>query len=279
MKFQISKLFASVNNEIGLDWLGILVGKPPFTPQADRTSISVKEIRELLGDIKSEEKILHAEEYCNSLLRREDERLDKVEGKAITLLSVTGIATGLITGFVGFILEPLIPIPKPLLILILFLIVLSLLMTILLSTKVITVGTFAHPSVEDLFLLASSCIEDVKLEYIASMYYSYKKNCGVINDKVAYLIGALNWFRNSIILLLILAIIMALCMIFSPNYVNTETIAPSLSPTFYQFSTNTTVSTYTPTIKPSITPIPSKTPQKMDHPSFNCTEIIDKKVH
>jgi hypothetical protein len=239
---------------LGLDWFILLIGKPAFEDAPLPYPTTFSEIREKLGDLRDKEKLDDAIEYCSSLLKREEDRSDKVESKAFTLIGITGIATGFITGFAGLLLDRdkitstsvLIPAAA-----LYILVVISLMWTIYLAVKVVIVGDYRFTY-------------HVKRERAASLFYSFAQNVQVVNRKATYLGGAQLWFRNSIVLLLVLTLLLAVCAPLMPTSV------PGV-PTPPMGSSPTVQPTRAPTDTPQATPMPTGTPTRTPTSTPTCT--------
>jgi len=240
----------------------MLIGKLPFEDAPLPYPTTLKEVREKLGDLTDEEKLDDAIEYCDNLLKREEGRSDKIESKAFTLIGITGIATGFIIGFAGLLLDRdkitsiCVSVPAAALYI---LVVISLMWTIYLAVKVVTIGDyiFTYPSANDIFELSSASLHNVRLERVASLFYSFAQNHRVVNRKATFLGGAQLWFRNSVGLLLVLTLVLAIYVPFAPPASSGVSI-PTGVPTAPQA---TTVLTHTP--QPTRTPTvaaPTKTP-------------------
>ncbi len=267
---------SKVIERLGLDWFVILVGKPAFEDAPLPYFITLSEARERFGDLEGE-KLDDALEYCDELLRREENRSDKIESKAFTLIGITGIATGFITGFAALLLDRDKLALAPILILaaaLYVLVVLSLMFTIYLAVKVVTVGDyiFTYPSANDILELSKASLQYVKRERVASLFFSFAQNQRVVNRKATYLGGAQLWFRTSIILLLALTLLLALYAPFNsstpapgapvPTVGLTVTVQPTAAPTDTLQPTPTltvVVPTDTPTATPTATARPSPT--------------------
>lgn len=239
---------------LGLDWFVLLFGKPAFEDAPLPFPATLSEIREKFESLRDKEKLDDAIEYCAGLLEREEKRSDKVESKAFRLIGITGIATAFITAFAGLLLDRgkinsawvLIPAAVSY-----TLVATSLIWTIFLAAKVVTVGDycFTYPGANDILKLSKASLGYVRRERAALLFYSFAQNCRVANRKATFLGGAQLWFRNSIVLLLILTWLLAVCAPLMPapdSGVLTPTIEPS--------------ATVQPTTAPTDTPQPTPTP-------------------
>lgn len=263
--------------KLGLDWFVLLIGKPAFEDAPSPYPSTLQEVRERFGDLKDIEKLEDATGFCTDLLEREEKRLDKIESKAFTLIGITGIAAGFITGFASIILDQSkitsAGVLKPA-VLLYILVAISLMWTIYLAVKVVAVGEyrFTYPSANDIFKLSDSPLHDVKQEHVLSLFYSFAKNQQLINRKATFLNGSQLWFRNSIFLLLILSLLIAGYTLFKPYNQPAGVLSPTVTvavqqpilPTSTPTLTSTltrVVQTYTPFNKTQITlqPTPSFT--------------------
>jgi len=225
---------SKIIERLGLDWFVILIGKPAFEDAPLPHPVTLREARERFRDLDGE-KLDDALEYCNALLEREGDRSDKIESKAFTLIGITGIATAFITGFAGLLLdrEKVALIPVLLVAAALYvLVVLALMFTIYLAVKVVMVGDYliTYPSANDIFELSEASLQYVRRERAASLIYSFAQNHQVVNRKVTYLGGAQLWFRNSVVLLLALTLLLALYAPFKPSTPAPGTPMPTVEP-------------------------------------------------
>lgn len=256
--------------KLGLDWIPILFGISLVAEAPLPYPTTLPEVRSKLGDLKDEAKLNDAIDYCASLLKNEESRADKIESKAFTLIGITGIAAGLITGFAGLLLDS-VKIPSVFVLIFAttfyLLVVVSLMLTISLAVKVVIISDyrFTYPSANDIFQLSDASLRYVKHERAASLFYSFAQNVRVINRKATYLAGAQLWFRNSIILLLFLTLVLAAYIPFKalgsaativgPTSVpiSTDTPQPLSTPTLTSTSLPTATPTFTPTYTPTST--------------------------
>jgi len=263
--FEQGLTVSGLAERVGLNWFSLLVGKLAFEDAPLPYPATLPEVRQRLGSL-GKKKLDDALEYCNGLLEREEKRLDKVESKAFTLIGITGIAAGFITGFAGLFLDrdkitslwALIPAA-----ILYILVVISSMLTIFLAIKVVTVGDyrFTYPKATDIFDLSRVSLEAVRRERAASLFYSFAQNCRVVNRKATFLSGAQLWFRNSIILLLILTFFLAIPAFFMPTAtsgVSTPTVGAT--------------TTVQPATKTSDTPQPAATPTIAVQPVTTVTD-------
>lgn len=264
--------------QLGVDWFTVIFKSSDFSDTPSPYPLSIKEISERFGDLSDEQKLDDAVSYCTNLLKREEDRLDKIESKAFTLIGITGIAAGFIVAFAGLLFdwEKISSMPALVIASTLYVIVaMSLMLTIFLAIKVINIGDYhlTYPSANDIFKLSNANLSYVKRERVISLFYSFAHNVQIVNKKATYLGGAQLWFRNSIILLLSTALFFA---IYVPvvSYLNnssggittqsapTPTYTPTASPTGTSTPTDTPTNTPTPTatLQPTFTPVPITSP-------------------
>jgi hypothetical protein len=86
--------------------------------------------------------------------------------------------------------------------------VISLTFTVLLAARVVIVGEykFSYPSIESAFHKDSLA---AKKERLNDYLFCYNTNCKIHNIKASYLIGSQKWFRNTILLFLMLSFALA----------------------------------------------------------------------
>lgn len=203
----------------GLDLFPIVFHEPNWHEAKSPYPNNEKKVRERLGDLTDSKKILEAVEYCSNLLRREEDRIGKIESKAFTIMSVTGVASGLITAFATFLLSLSAPILTIVLAVLFGCTVIAVTMTLILSFKVNQVGHYktSYPDPQIVFMLKDNNLESVQLEHAVSLFQSFAQNQGVANRKATYLIGAQVWFRNSILLMLLIGLSLAVYIPFKDS--------------------------------------------------------------
>ncbi len=271
--------------QLGLDWFVLLIGKPAFQEGSYPYPTKFQEVRDKFSNLMDIEKINDATEYCTSLLEREEKRSYQVESKAFTLIGITGIATGFIIGFASLLLHQdkisssYVLIPAAILYI---LVVISLMWTIFLSVKVVTVGEYkyTYPNPNDIFDLLNKDLHHVKRERAASLFFSFVQNHKVVDRKATFLNGSQVWFRNSIILLFLLTLLIAVYTPIKPympaNGVFSSTITSSQSLGQPKITLTITPSSSSPTltkvlIKYTTSPVHAQT----TNPSLVITETIN----
>ena len=247
----------AVSEAFGLDWLLVLAGKSPFKDPPLYDTATIAQIRERFGDMRGGKKLDDAVAHCTALVKREEERSEAIESKAFTLTATAGIAASFIVAFGSLLLDRAKLDNTPLLwitAIFYILAVLALVLTVYVALRVVRVGdyVFAYPSPEDIFVLSTGTLADVKLERAASLYYSYVRNLAVVNRKASYLQGAQLWFRNSVVLLLVLAFTLATYALLRPSSPSAAPVAPIPAVTV------TVQASAAPSITPQ--PLPTATP-------------------
>jgi hypothetical protein len=170
--------------------------------------------------MKTEEKdkIEETLEYCEDLLNSEEERKKTLESKATTLTGITGLASSVIFGFAGFIFDKI----KNLNLLLLFFVtVFYIILSIYVSRSIyysimaLRPEKYVHPDANDIFLLSDKSIGEVRKERAISSFYSYVRNIEINNKKGTLLLKAQKYFRNSVIILALISLILGLHVFFS----------------------------------------------------------------
>lgn len=266
---------------IGLDWFIMLTGRPAFEipPEVE----NLPELRQAFAKVKDDNGALDdAVEYCTYLLKREDDREEKIESKAQAIIGFMGIATAFSLGFADLLLDRA-QIGSTwamwIVALLYVIVVFSFLWTIFLASKAVDVFgyRFTYPSADSILDLEKESLQEVKRERAASLLRSINQNSEMVRKKATYLGGAQLWFRNSIILLMILMLVFAIVVLLVPVPTNgssvpaqstvgpsqTPQLAPSLTPamstvkpTVMPIDTPTTTATATSTVSPTTTLTP-----------------------
>lgn len=213
--------------------------------------------------------------FAKDMLEKENARGETIEIKAQNLLGITGVATAFITGIVGLLPEKVTDLPGWQIIvtgIIYLFVVIALIMTILLAFRVIQVGDYktATPSIDDIFFRSNLKIKDSKKKLLSAYIDSYKQNQQVHNNKATYLIGSQLWFRNAIMELFVLALMLAwdLFAIYPSSISPSVTITPHICPqasitaispttTLWFSATKSVEPTKTNSATPTFTIIPS----------------------
>lgn len=265
--------------KLGLDWLPLIIGRRPFQIETPDAQSRQSEIRASFSGLDNK-KVEEALAYCDGLVKREDERATKIESKAFTLIGITGIATAFITGFAGLLLDRGKIDSLPVLMLATFgyvLTVASLIFTIYLALKVVTVGDykFTYPSASDILKLATQDIDDLRRDRAVALLVSYEQNATTVNYKATFLGGAQLWFRNSIALLSCLTIVLAIYAPFT-SFARAGGLVPQ---------TPTLAPTLTTTSRPTVVPSPTATstatmlPTRTNTPTTGVATVAPQSPH
>jgi len=245
----------SILDTSGIDLIPYAVGLSKFNSNPPFEPTKLNDIKDKIANLDTK-KLDEALKYGKELLDEESARGEKAESKAYNLIGVTGISAGFITG-----ISSLFPketqftssISLTLILAFYILIVVSLTLTVLLASKAVMVRSYARPDVSDVFQMGKQSLKEAKLDRLTAYIYCYAKNCQTHNVKVSYVIGAQIWFRNSIVIFLILAFILITGILgntTSNSISTTETPTPITTLTQTQIATaQTTIS-----IKPTETP-------------------------
>lgn len=178
---------------------------------------NMDEIRDKMK-IEDKEKIEETLKYCESLLDSEEQRKKTLESKATSLTGITGLASSVIFGFAGFIFDKI----KNLNLLFLFIVtvlytVLSLyiIRSIYYSIMALKPEKYVHPDANDIFQLSNKSIDAVRKERAISSFYSYVKNIETNNQKGNWLLNSQRCFRNSIIVLALISVLLGVYVLIS----------------------------------------------------------------
>ncbi len=275
-KSNFISIIRNIAESLGIDEIPYAVGRTEFKTSPPFQPTKFKEIQEKVDSINGV-KIDDALVYCKEILAAENDRGDKIENKAYNLIGVTGISTAFVTGITSLFSNRMQPWLFWLIIVIYFFIVLSLTLTVLLAFRVVKVGgyKYGYPNISVVFDMGSRDLEKIKKERLAFYLDCYAKNFQIHNIKASYLIGSQIWFRNAVVLFLILALTLVFNLQKDINYPTTSPIGvPNLTPpispmnltispqttlivtnTLVQMRSNTptfksTINNLTPTIQP-----------------------------
>ncbi|MBU1700010.1 MAG: hypothetical protein KJ970_03435 [Candidatus Eisenbacteria bacterium] len=205
----MNKLRKIIEN-LALDWIPILIGYQPVPIEDPDDIISQSEAQNKFKTFDDKDKIEEALDYCTGLVELGDCRLKRIESKAMTMVGFTGVAAGLVTGIgiLSMTTNGLKPLAVSLVSALCYIFTITcFFISIYLALKVLAISDykFVTPDPADIFHLSDKPLNIVKIERAATLYYSYHRNEQLLNEKGTYLIGAQRWFRNAIVLLLILA--------------------------------------------------------------------------
>jgi hypothetical protein len=199
----------------GIDYLPYLAWKH----FADDSHSRIPNAGPLLGELSNPEALKEALQYAATLLQHEEQRLDSMERKAFTLLGTTGVATPFVAGFAvvildrsklgtGFALQCAAGLY--------LLVVVALLCTVFLALRAVEVGRyrFTYPDLDEARRLSEVPFAQAQRERAETLFRCFRLNHTVVNNKANYLIGAQVWFRNTIVVLLFLTVLVAWRVLF-----------------------------------------------------------------
>lgn len=226
-----SETFRSFLNKIveslGFDTIPYAIGFAEFKAIAPFEPSRFSEIKTRVDDIVGE-KLVDALSFSKDILSAENDRGDKIENKAYSLIGTTGISTAFVTGITSLLANSSATSVFWVIIVLYILIVLALTFTVLLASRVVIVGKYqyAYPDISDVFNMGSQALDTAQKDRLASYVYCYTKNFQIHNIKASYLTASQIWFRNAIILFLFLA-----SMLVIGGFQNTDTtgILPSVT--------------------------------------------------
>ena len=191
----------------GLDW---------FSPAARRAALDLprqdSDYTKVVEGIP-EEVLQVAVERSDRHFQNRLEQIERIESKAIMLLGTTGITTAFIVGFAGFLANwgAVASFGMICALSVVFaLVVLALLMTVLLAS--LAVGVTTHQRLDDAHIanLSKEPPGGVSRRLVLDYLRAARHEQGIASRKGAYLIAAQMWFRNAIILVLVLTCMLAI---------------------------------------------------------------------
>ena len=228
-------------------------------------------IKASFGELTDSTKLNEALDFCNELLKREEDRRAIIESKAFTLISITGVAAGLITGLAGQLVGidvgavntlPTVVGYFRLFSSVLYLVsVLSMMCTIYLCMLVVSVGNyqFAYPNASDIFSLSVASLHYVRHERLVDLYYSFVINSEIVNRKGTYIRCAQTWFRNSVVLLIFMTLVLASTQAIQVQTSSSDpaSLISTQAATVLPVATETATNTPQPSVMTSATPSPT----------------------
>ena len=193
------------------------------------------EIRDKLSTLKSLTDVEEVLYYCKGLFEREKERQDLFESKASILAGFSGTSTAAILALMAILLdsEQFSQTPKPVQIASMALsaaTIVCLVASVLWSLRAISLRSYHQPDPKKIFELANEKLVDVKRERASQYFSSYIKNQFANNRKADAFNCALNYFRNAMIVALVLVLLIAIYYVWDIS-VTAETAATPTPPT------------------------------------------------
>ena len=280
-----------------LDWIPIMLNDGKLEGPSLPSTARINDLKEQLTNADSES-LKEISSFSNDLVNKEDQRRLQIESKANSLIGITGLAAGFITGFAQFSLnsDHYLGGYRISLSILYVLIGFALLSTIIIARRATIVDKYAYiePLPQDMLAIRKWSRDILIRNHTAKMMYSSEYNAALNNRKATYVIGAQDWFRNSIVLLLILLLFLAFGPLAKgaepdtqplPIIIVTSQPAPSATP----FPTKTSspapsVTALTPSRQPHMTSTPAiittestaTIPAKVATSSHTPTEVLDE---
>ena len=242
----------------GLDWLPVIVSDRWYKPQP-RTNPEAMNSFEAHHQKLNLEQTKDLIQELTKMAADEDKRQDKIEAKAFSLISFTGLSSAFVAGLVTVLSSAQFSeVLRQRVVIVYSFVLLSLFITVVLAIKAIRVGKFSFmfPHITNLWEREGMNEVAYRRDQARLLLRSYFHNHGIINDKTSFVAGAQDWFRNTIMLLML----MTAFIVFTPNQTQS-------SPTHQSTATQTVVPTITPTAAPSETATPTLTPSETPTPT------------
>lgn len=192
----------------GIDWFSRTARRSALDSAAQGLTYGFSEAAEGIP----EEALKIATERSSQYLAQQTEQVQRIESKAITLLGTTGITTAFIVGFAGFLASwgAVASLAMTCVLSVAFaLVVLALLMTILLASQAVGVATHRRLDAGHILNLSKESPGTVSRQLVVDQLSSAAFEKRIANRKGTYLMGAQTWFRNALVLILILACLLA----------------------------------------------------------------------
>lgn len=203
------KVFSFVLDLTGLDTLRFLIGNRAIKDQ-DASSDPAK-TKKKVEKITNKHKIEFAIKYSEDQLNRVEDRNKTIQTKAFTLMSAAGLSTSFIVGFSSLLLNQesvkLFPYSVCISMALFVFTVFSLLVTVLFAIRSVWIARYSFPSIDDVYLLSELSLNEAKREYLSTLIQSFENNDIIVNSKTTYLNCAQIWFRNSLIALFLISLI------------------------------------------------------------------------
>jgi len=201
-------LWKKLGEASGIDWFSRTARRNALDRAAEDPEDGFREAVERIP----EEALQVAEERSGQYLQQQKEQVQRIESKAITLLGTTGITTAFIVGFAGFLASwgAMAYLAMTCALSVTFaLVVVALLITILLSSHAVGVSTHRRVDADHIVGLSVEPPSAVSRQLVLDQLRSARHEQRIANRKGTYLIGAQTWFRNAVVLILILAVMLA----------------------------------------------------------------------
>lgn len=261
----------------GLDLIPFVLWEPEdeVNPEVDEELISFREHKATMNSTHLGTVI----EEVKKLQENDTKRENIIESKAVTLIGSVTLASTFVVGLSQpSINNAIYPTGIRTTILLIYIFIgLSLLMTITLALRATQVGKykFMEPALSDLWKVEDGEKKeiDVLWSQAVTLFYTYIYNRELVNRKATHVSGAQIWFRNTLILLFSLAILLGIPsllnsgeipqnpvlvpVIVTATYTDTPSPTPTATATFTLTNTPTSTNTATATVAVTITSSPT----------------------
>ncbi|MGB0386729.1 MAG: hypothetical protein ACPGWR_18105 [Ardenticatenaceae bacterium] len=205
-----------------LDWLPIIVNEDKYFPRNPRpTSKRRKQIEREIMSV-DDEFITNIIDKFEKIFDEENKRKIQIEAKATSLIGLIAIFTTFMVGFFQFLISNN-SLTEPFRIIITILytsIAFSLICTIILANRAVAITSFQNPSADDLLRLNKRTKSYIYKQQAIDLLSSYEHNREVINDKITYVRGSQDWFRNTVYTLLVLMFVLAIALTVNPYLID-----------------------------------------------------------
>jgi len=251
---RVKNIVKGLLDTTGLDWLPVVVSDRFYTPYVQEHAQENQEITESFEAHQTKLKIKQITDVIQELSKLktdEDNRQEKIEAKALSLISFTGLSSAFVAGLVTVLgSAQYSEVLRQRVVIVYSLLLLSLFVTVVLAIKAIRVGKFSFmfPHITNFWEREDMTDIEYYRDQARDLLRSYIHNRGIVNDKASFVAGAQDWFRNTIMLLML----MIAFIVFTPSQTS-STGADSCT------ATPTPVYTATYTATPPLTPTPTST--------------------
>lgn len=247
----------------GLEWLPVIFNDKWYTSQSRTNPQAMKSFEDHYQklDLEQTKDLI---QKLEKLETDEEKRQEKIEAKALSLVSFVGLSSAFVVSLVTLLSSSQFSeILRQRVVVVYTLVILSLFIIVVLAIKAIRVGKFSfmYPQITNLWEREGMSEIGYYRETARILLRSYFHNHGIINDKASFVAGAQDWFRNTIILLML----MTTFIVFTPNPTQSNlvppiTVTPIVAPTALQSVTPSETSTSTPSVTTAPTLMPTVTP-------------------
>lgn len=202
----------------GLDWLPVIVNPQKLPTHHGISPEALHQLHQQIQAIDAnylDDVVAHLEQ----LVDEEDKRRLQVEGKATSLISYTAVASSLVIGFTQFnvgtnALVWFLRLPVTFLYICL---ALAFVITVVLATHAIKIATFQYPEPYDMLRMRDFNRDTIRKQRASSLLNAYTHNQVIVNKKITYVRGAQDWFRNAVLILVLLLGVLAFSLAINPS--------------------------------------------------------------